>query len=128
MTISETRKIFTTKSLPEQLINILDEITLTYETYGKLNDKRDNAILVIHGFSAGSHVASHYPGDVSGWWEWAVGPNRPLDTNRFFVVCANNYGSCFGSTGPLTVKPQTGNPFAGEFPFPSIADIVFFQR
>ena len=77
---------------------------------------------------ASSHVASHYPGDVSGWWEWAVGPNRPPDTNRFFVVCVNNFGSCFGSTGPLTVKPLTGNPFAVEFPFPSIADIVFFQR
>lgn len=104
MTISETRKIFTTKSIPEHLTGTLDEITLVYETYGELNNKRDNAILVIHGFSANSHVASHHCGDVPGWWEWAVGAGRPLDTSRVFVVCANNFRSCFGSTGPLTIS------------------------
>lgn len=106
---------FTTSKVPADYSNRITEITLAYETYGRLNHTKDNAILIIHGFSSDSHVASHNINDVPGWWEWAVGPDKPLDTNKYYIVCANNFGSCFGSTGPVT-------------PPPSIADIVFCQQ
>lgn len=106
---------FTTNQIPAKYNNHLRRITLAYETYGILNAARDNAILIIHGFSASSHAASHNSQDVAGWWEWAVGPGKPLDTDKYFVVCSNNFGSCFGSTGPVN-------------PPPAIADIVFCQR
>ncbi|QDR81715.1 Homoserine O-succinyltransferase [Sporomusa termitida] len=106
---------FTTNKVPLRYSNHIPEITLAYETYGELNPAKDNALLVIHGFSSGSHVAAHNTADVTGWWEWAVGPGKPLDTNRYFIVCANNFGGCFGSTGPV-------------FPPPAIADIVFCQQ
>ena len=106
---------FTTNQIPAKYDNHLREITLAYETYGRLNAAKDNAILIIHGFSANSHVASHGSQDAPGWWEWAVGPGKPVDTDKYFVVCSNNLGSCFGSTGPVS-------------PPPAIADIVFCQH
>ena len=121
-------RVFSTREMPSRYQGIIDEVTLAYETYGKLNEARDNAVLVIHGFSANSHVARHHEADEPGWWDWAVGPSRPLDTERYFIVCANNLGSCFGSSGPGAVDNRTGEPIAAIFPFPAIADIVFCQH
>lgn len=121
-------RTFTTRNVPVHYKGILDEITLVYETFGQLNPLRDNAILVVHGFSAGSHVTCHHAGDEPGWWEWAVGSGRPLDTSRYYIVCVNNFGSCFGSTGPDSLNEQTGQPLASDFPYPTIADIVFCQH
>ena len=116
---------FTCPAMPERYRGILDRISLVYETYGRLNAAGDNAVLVVHGFSASSHVARHGDADAEGWWDWAVGPGRPLDTSRYFVVCANNLGSCFGSSGPADSRLSTGWPLASGFPFPTVADIVF---
>ena len=113
--MSENVRLFFTNKVPLHYLPRIEEITLAYETYGELNTAKDNAILVIHGFSASSHVASHNSADTPGWWEWAVGPGKPLDTNKYYVVCANNFGGCFGSTGPVS-------------PSPSISDIVFCQQ
>lgn len=121
-------RLFSTPLAPPRYRGILAELVLAYETYGELNAAKDNAVLVIHGFSADSHVASHGAGDQPGWWEWAVGPGKPLDTDRYFLVCANNFGSCFGSSGPLTPDRATGAPLAAAFPPPSVAELVWCQR
>ena len=99
---------------------------LAYETYGKLNAARSNAVLVCHALSGGHHVAGVYsdqPGNV-GWWDNLVGPGKALDTNKFFVVGVNNLGGCFGSTGPLSVNPQTGKRYGADFPMVTVEDWV----
>ncbi len=117
-------RFFRASTIPARYRGIIDRVTVAYETYGTLNAARDNAILAVHGFSANSHAACHYDGDAAGWWDWAVGPGRPLDSNRYFIVCANNLGSCFGSSGPAERNPLTGQPFGADFPFPTVADIA----
>lgn len=126
--MSNQAKNFTSDEVPGRYHGILPRISLTFETYGRLNAAGDNAILVVHGFSSNSHVASHHAGDTAGWWEWAVGPGRPLDTDRYFIVCANNLGSCFGSSGPASPAAADGQPLGGRFPAPALADIVAGQR
>jgi homoserine O-acetyltransferase len=97
---------------------------IAYEAWGKLNAARDNAILVFTGLSASAHARSS-PSDTSpGWWETMIGPGRPLDTNRFFVICMNTLGSCFGSTGPASLNPATGKRYAASFPALSGEDIA----
>ncbi|HMN02179.1 MAG TPA: alpha/beta fold hydrolase, partial [Geobacter anodireducens] len=82
---------------------------LTYETYGQLNAERSNAVLICHALNASHHVAGIYEGQArsEGWWDNMVGPGKPVDTDRFFVIGVNNLGSCFGSTGPMHVNPDT---------------------
>ncbi|MBX3613598.1 MAG: homoserine O-acetyltransferase [Burkholderiaceae bacterium] len=102
---------------------------LVYETYGTLNAERSNAVLVCHALNAGHHVAGTYadaPNDV-GWWDNMVGPGKPLDTDRFFVVGVNNLGSCFGSTGPMSIDPATGKPYGPDFPVVTVEDWVHAQ-
>ena len=106
----------------------LPSVTVAYETYGTLNAARDNAILVCHAISGDSHVASHGPDDDQGWWEILVGPGRPVDTDRFFVVCPNILGGCRGTTGPGSINPASGKPFGKDFPALTIADMVEVQR
>lgn len=101
----------------------LDELTLVYETYGTLSDRGDNAILVSHGFA--SH---HRAGGQGGWWSGLIGSGCALDTDRYYVICANMPGSSFGSTGPSSVNPATGKPFGPDFPDISIGDMVEAQR
>ncbi|MCL5046719.1 MAG: alpha/beta fold hydrolase [Actinobacteria bacterium] len=113
---------------PSGYEGILYETVIAYETYGRLTPEKDNGILVIHGFSSDSHVASHSPDDLGGWWEWMVGPGRSIDTRKFFVVCANNFGSCFGSTGPATLNRKTGKPFGDRFPEPTVGQMVSVLR
>jgi homoserine O-acetyltransferase len=102
---------------------------LVYETYGQLNAARSNAILICHALSGTHHVAGTYEGDPrsTGWWDNMVGPGKPVDTDRFFVVGVNNLGGCHGSTGPSSLDPATGLPFGARFPFVTVADWVHAQ-
>ena len=108
----------------------LQSFDIVYETYGELNKERSNAILICHALSGDHHAAGyHTPQDKKpGWWDNAIGPNRAIDTNRFFVVSLNNIGSCFGSTGPTSINPQTGEPWGAQFPSLRARDWVESQR
>jgi len=102
---------------------------LVYETYGKLNAQRSNAVLIAHALNASHHVAGRSaqdPDDI-GWWDNMVGPGKPIDTNRFFVVGVNNLGSCFGSTGPMSINPATGLRYGPDFPVVTVEDWVDAQ-
>jgi len=116
----------------------LEEATLAYETYGQLSPAKDNAVLVFHALSGSQHAAGFNPevagvGDrwtdecKTGWWDGFIGPDKAIDTNHFFVVCANYIGGCYGSTGPLSTDPRTGRPYARRFPRVKLADIVDSQ-
>ena len=109
----------------------LAEYTLVYETYGTLNADRSNAILICHALNASHHVAGIYEGvdgsKNTGWWDNMVGPGKPVDTNRFFVIGVNNLGSCFGSTGPMHVNPATGKQYGADFPVVTVEDWVRSQ-
>ncbi|MCZ4064325.1 homoserine O-acetyltransferase [Oxalobacter aliiformigenes] len=103
--------------------------TLVYETYGELNADRSNAVLICHALNASHHVAGVYANDPksTGWWDNMVGPGKAVDTNRFFVIGVNNLGSCFGSTGPMDINPQTGKPYGADFPVLTVEDWVNAQ-
>ena len=103
-------------------------MTVAYETYGQLNAARDNAILVCHAISGDSHVARHDEEDDPGWWDIMVGPGKPIDTDRFFVICPNLLGGCRGTTGPGSVNPATGKPYGRDFPTITVGDMVEVQR
>jgi len=106
----------------------LSGVVVTYETYGRLNQRHDNAILICHALSGDSHVAQHTPDDDPGWWDIVVGPGKPIDTNRFFVVCPNILGGCRGSTGPGSINPETRRLYAADFPAITVGDMVEVQR
>ena len=97
---------------------------IAYECWGELNEKRDNAILLFTGLSPSAHARSSGTNPSEGWWERMIGPGLALDTDRFFVVCVNSLGSCFGSTGPRSINPATGEPYRLSFPELSIEDIA----
>ncbi len=99
---------------------------LAYETYGTLNERRDNAVLICHALNASHHVAGRYEGQdrSEGWWDNMIGPGKAVDTNRFFVIGVNNLGSCFGSTGPMHQSPATGQPYGADFPVVTVEDWV----
>jgi homoserine O-acetyltransferase len=107
----------------------LAPITLAYETYGRLNADKNNAILIFHAFSGDAHVAGkHSPEDKKvGWWDNMVGPGKGFDTDQYFVICANVIGGCQGSTGPSSINPATGKPYALDFPVITIKDMVAAQ-
>ena len=109
---------------------ILDSYELAYETYGELNESRDNAVLVCHALSGTHHVAGYYSMEDSkpGWWESLVGPGKVIDTNRFYVVGVNNLGGCNGSTGPTSINPKTNKPYGPDFPIVTVADWVESQN
>src|SRR5512137_170932 len=101
----------------------LGPITLAYETYGKLNKEKTNAIFALHALSADPHAAGVHAGqDNKGWWDDMIGPGKAFDTDRYFVICSNVIGGCKGSTGPSSINPATGKPYALEFPFITVAD------
>ena len=108
----------------------LPSFDIAYETYGRLNEARSNAVLVCHALNASHHVAGFYENEPHnvGWWDNLVGPGKPLDTNRFFVVGSNYIGSCFGSTGPASINPATGKPWGADFPVVTVEDWVEAQR
>jgi homoserine O-acetyltransferase len=105
----------------------LPAFDLVYETYGTLNAERSNAVLVCHALNAGAHVAGLDERGQPGWWDNLVGPGKPLDTDRFFVIGVNNPGSCFGSTGPMHVNPETGRVWGADFPVVTVEDWVDAQ-
>src|SRR6185369_14584397 len=107
----------------------LPDYELAFETYGTLNAQRNNAVLICHALNASHHVAGYYDDDRDnvGWWDNMIGPGKPLDTDRFFVVGLNNLGGCFGSTGPLSVNPATGVPWGAAFPLVTVEDWVDSQ-
>jgi homoserine O-acetyltransferase/O-succinyltransferase len=105
----------------------LPSYDIAYETYGELNAARSNAVLVCHALNASHHVAGTYENGDVGWWDNLVGPGKPLDTRRFFVVGSNYLGSCFGSTGPASINPATGKPWGADFPVVTVEDWVEAQ-
>ncbi len=115
--------------LPLACGKALASYELAYETYGTLDADGSNAVLVCHALNASHHVAGYYADDPDnvGWWDNMVGPGKPLDTDRFFVVGVNNLGSCFGSTGPLSPNPATGKPWGADFPLVTVEDWVDAQ-
>ncbi|MDO5308034.1 MAG: homoserine O-acetyltransferase [Planctomycetia bacterium] len=107
---------------------VLPELQVAYETYGELSPHKDNAVLIFHALSGDSHVAAHDDQDDPGWWDLLVGPGKYVDTNRYFVICANVLGGCRGTTGPDSINPKTGHKYGVDFPPISVTDIVDSQR
>jgi homoserine O-acetyltransferase len=106
----------------------LSPVTIAYQTYGALNADKSNALLICHALTGDQHVANLHPvTGRPGWWETMVGPGRPFDTDRFFVICPNVLGGCMGTTGPASLNPQTGDPYGLDFPVVTIADMVRAQ-
>ena len=107
----------------------LGPVTLAYETYGRLNAGRTNAILVTHALSGSAHAAGYHSADESkeGWWDDCIGPGKAFDTDKFFVICINVLGGCYGSTGPSESDPNTGVPYGMHFPIVTIGDMVRAQ-
>ena len=107
----------------------LDHWQIAYQTYGALNQARSNAVLVCHALTGDQHVASRNPiTGKGGWWTAMIGPGKPIDTERFFVICANVIGGCTGTTGPASTNPETGRPWGLAFPMVTIRDMVRAQR
>ena len=108
---------------------VLPSHELMVETYGTLNADKSNAILICHALSGSHHAAGYYEGDEKpGWWDNYIGPGKPMDSNRFFIVSLNNIGSCFGSTGPASINPETGEIWGADFPALRARDWVESQR
>jgi homoserine O-acetyltransferase/O-succinyltransferase len=109
--------------------DVLPAFDLIYETYGTLNADKTNAVLICHALSGTHHVAGKYTEEDknSGWWDNLIGPGKPLDTNKFFVIGVNNLGGCHGSTGPASINPATGKPFGASFPVVTVEDWVNSQ-
>ncbi len=106
----------------------LSPFQIAYKTYGTLNDARSNAVLVCHALTGDQHVASQHPvTDKNGWWESLIGPGKPIDTERYFIICPNVIGGCMGSTGPSSTNPATGKPWGLDFPVITIRDMVRAQ-
>ncbi|MDR2946076.1 MAG: homoserine O-acetyltransferase [Candidatus Adiutrix sp.] len=110
----------------------LGPVEIEYETYGELSSRRDNAVFICHALTGDAHAAGwdagpggplrDYRRDKPGWWDDVIGPGKPIDTRRFFVICANVVGSCYGSTGPMSVNPATGRPYGLSFPVVTVGD------
>jgi homoserine O-acetyltransferase len=106
----------------------LSPLTIAYNTHGTLNTDRSNAIMICHALTGDQFVASTHPlTGREGWWDLVVGPGKPIDTNRFFVICANVLGGCMGTTGPASIDPSTGEPYGLEFPVVTVSDMVRAQ-
>jgi homoserine O-acetyltransferase/O-succinyltransferase len=127
------RKYFTFAEPPEEMLlesgARLGPVTIAYETLGRLAPDRGNAVLILHALSGDAHVArKEGEGGLPGWWESMVGPGRPVDTDRYFVICSNVLGGCSGSTGPCSPDPRTGRPYGLSFPMVTIGDMVAAQK
>lgn len=108
---------------------LLENYDIVYETYGTLNSNKSNAILICHALSGDHHAAGYHSMDDKkpGWWETAIGPGKAIDTNVFYVVCLNNLGGCAGSTGPVSINPETGKAYGPDFPIVAVRDWVKSQ-
>lgn len=121
---------YTFDSLPLQYGGQFGPVTLAYETWGTLNAEGNNAILITHALTGNSHAYDpEYPDNPkAAWWNPLIGPGRPFDTSRYFVICSNILGSCYGSTGPASIDPESGRPYGMRFPVVTIRDMVNAQR
>ncbi len=125
----EEKKIHISKPLELNSGKVLSAYDLMYETYGQLNDDKSNAVLVCHALSGNHHVAGLHKGDKKpGWWDNMIGPGKPINTDKLFVVCMNNLGGCHGSTGPTSINEETNNPYGFEFPIVTVQDWVNSQK
>ena len=132
--IAEAKSLSISDPLTLQCGAVLPSYELSYETYGRLNADASNAVLICHALNASHHVAGVYADETGaiqpkseGWWDNMVGPDKPVDTNRFFVIGVNNIGSCFGSTGPASINPATGAVWGADFPVVTVEDWVTTQ-
>jgi homoserine O-acetyltransferase/O-succinyltransferase len=114
--------------LPLERGGVLHSATIAYETYGRLNEAADNAVLICHALSGDSHVARHDSEDDPGWWDIMIGPGKPIDTDIFFVICPNALGGCRGTTGPNSINPINGRRYGADFPTITSGDIVEMHR
>lgn len=119
--------------IPEEIVlehgDRLDDVKVAYETYGKINNEKSNAILVCHALSGDAHAGGWHKGhEKPGWWDIIIGPGKALDTDKFFVICSNVLGGCKGTTGPSSINPQTGKPYGLDFPFITVKDMVDVQK
>ncbi len=135
VSVGIVKKKFFTAAVPPDLMALesgqtLGPVTIAYETYGRLNAAKNNAVLICHALSGDSHVAGYYEAadDKPGWWDIMVGPGKGIDTDKFFVVCSNVLGSCQGTSGPGSINPATGRPYGIEFPMVTIGDMVKAQK
>jgi len=128
--IAEAKKMHFQEPLPLQSGEVLGSYDLAYETYGQLNPDKSNAILICHALNASHHVAGVYENEPNnvGWWDIMIGPGKPIDTNLFFVIGVNNLGSCFGSTGPKDLNPNTNEAYGADFPVLTVEDWVDSQE
>jgi len=127
------KKYFTFANPPDELTlesgEKLGPITVAYETYGKPNEEKSNAVLITHAFSGDAHAAGYYEGDDKpGWWDSMIGPGKAFDTDGYYVICSNVLGGCGGTTGPSSINPKTGKPYGLDFPLISINDMVNVQN
>ena len=128
------KKLFTFAEEPDEILlesgSRFGPLTLAYETCGRLNEDKSNAILILHALSGDSHVAGYYTADDEkpGWWDNMVGPGKGIDTDQYFIVCSNIIGSCMGSSGPCTINPRTVLPYGLDFPVVTIGDMVEAQK
>ena len=124
--IVKTKIFKSSNSLKLKSGKVLKEYSLIYETYGKLNAKRNNAVLVCHALSGNHHLAGKYSSKDKhpGWWDNLIGPNKPLDTNKFFVIGINNLGGSDGSSGPKSINKKTNKPWGSKFPITTVEDWV----
>ncbi|MCL2334939.1 MAG: homoserine O-acetyltransferase [Endomicrobia bacterium] len=107
----------------------LADVTVAYETYGKLSEAKDNAVLIVHAFTGDAHAAGFHKGDDKpGWWDNMIGPGKAFDTDKYFIICSNVLGGCSGTTGPSSINKKTGKPYALEFPVITIVDMVAAQK
>ncbi|MCZ8294741.1 MAG: homoserine O-acetyltransferase [Hylemonella sp.] len=129
MLIAQPQAMTFDATLPLQSGASIRGYTLAYETYGRLNADKSNAVLICHALNASHHVAGVYEGQPKseGWWDNMIGPGKPVDTDKFFVIGVNNLGSCFGSTGPMHVNPDTGKVYGADFPVVTVEDWVNAQ-
>src|SRR5205807_5836272 len=127
---AKTVLTYTFDRLPLQRGGQLGPVTIAYETWGTLNTEANNAILIVHALSGSSHAHDlEHPDDAkAAWWNLLIGPGRPFDTSRYFVICPNILGSCYGSTGPSSIDARTGQPYGMRFPVVTIRDMVNAQQ
>lgn len=128
--IVKTQHVKFDKEISLELGEKLGPVTVAYETYGELNKDRSNAILVVHALSGDAHAAGyHTPKDKNpGWWDLMIGPGKPIDTKKYFVICSNFLGGCKGTTGPSSVNPKTKKPYGTSFPVITVSDMVRVQK
>ncbi|SVB94449.1 uncharacterized protein METZ01_LOCUS247303, partial [marine metagenome] len=126
--LSKVKKIIVKNPLKLDCGKEISNFPLAYETYGKLNENKDNAILVFHALSGDQYASGINPvTNKDGWWSYAIGPGKALDTDKFFIICANVIGGCMGSYGPSTIDPNTSKPIGKNFPVITINDMVNAQ-